>query len=229
MEKFDSISDQIIAWANKSETETDGRTLIHVIKLVFERATDQAAWSEMYARLCKKMMERISPNIRDENNRNAEGIPIASGQLFRKYLLNRCQEDFEHGWASDDPTVGKAAQTSEAELYSEEYYAAQRAKRQGLGLIQFIGELYKVQMLTEGIIHGCIGYLLGDDDDDPEPEEEEVESLCRLLTTVGKLLDNPKARARMDVYFKRMKELSEGWAVAPRIKCMLQVSSAACV
>ena len=29
MERFDSISDQIIAWANKSENEHDGRTLSH--------------------------------------------------------------------------------------------------------------------------------------------------------------------------------------------------------
>ena len=35
MEKFASISDQIIAWANKSEKEKDGRTLIQVIRLVF--------------------------------------------------------------------------------------------------------------------------------------------------------------------------------------------------
>jgi len=35
MEKFDSISDQIIEWANKSENEKDGRTLIQVIKLMF--------------------------------------------------------------------------------------------------------------------------------------------------------------------------------------------------
>ena len=40
MEKFDSLSDQIIQWANKSENEKDGRTLIQVIKLVFAMATD---------------------------------------------------------------------------------------------------------------------------------------------------------------------------------------------
>jgi translation initiation factor 4G len=45
-----SISDQIISWANKSENEKDGRTLIQVIKLVFDKATDDT-WSEMYARL----------------------------------------------------------------------------------------------------------------------------------------------------------------------------------
>jgi hypothetical protein len=52
IEKFTSISDQIIAWANKSEREKDGRTLIQVIRLMFEKATDEATWSEMYARLC---------------------------------------------------------------------------------------------------------------------------------------------------------------------------------
>lgn len=221
VEKFDPISDKIIAWANRSEAEKDGRTLTLVIKLVFERATDEAAWSEMYARLCKKMMEAISPNIRDENTRNAEGKPIAGGPLFRKYLLNRCQEDFERGWASDDPTVRKNARKSEAELCSDEYYDAQKAKRRGLGLMQFIGELYKVQMLTEGVIHDCIDYLLGDDED-PDPEEEEVESLSRLLTTAGKLLDKPKARTRMDSYFARMKGLSEGGLATFRIKSMLQ-------
>ena len=236
MEKFDSISDQIIEWANKSETEKDGRTLIHVIRLVFEKATDEAAWSEMYARLCRKMMETISPNVQDDGIRNSDGKPITGGQLFRKYLLNRCQEDFERGWAakdaaasaaaakaSEDAAVKKAAEASgEVELYSEEYYTAQKAKRQGLGLIQFIGELYKLQMLTERIMHECIKKLLGNVDN---PEEEEIESLCRLLTTVGRLLDNPKARAHMDIYFTRMKELGKSSNVAPRMQFMLQVSS----
>lgn len=236
MEKFDSISDQIIAWANKSETEKDGRTLIHVIRLVFEKATDEAAWSEMYARLCRKMMETISPNVQDDGIRHADGKPIAGGQLFRKYLLNRCQEDFERGWAakdaaasaaaakaSEDAAVKKAAEASgEAELYSDEYYAASKAKRRGLGLIQFIGELYKLQMLTERIMHECIKKLLGNVDN---PEEEEIESLCRLLATVGRLLDNPKARAHMDIYFTRMKELGKSNNVVPRMQFMLQVST----
>ncbi|CAE6375738.1 unnamed protein product, partial [Rhizoctonia solani] len=71
MEKFDSISDQIIEWANKSEQEKDGTTLMQVIKLVFEKAKDEAAFSEMYARLCRKMMERVSPNVQDETIRNS--------------------------------------------------------------------------------------------------------------------------------------------------------------
>lgn len=236
MEKFDSISDQIITWANKSENEKDGRTLIQVIRLVFEKATDEAAWSEMYARLCRKMMETISPEVQDDGIRNSEGKPIAGGQLFRKYLLNRCQEDFERGWVAKETTAAAAAAKAsddqaikaanerkgdESELYSEEYYAAQKAKRQGLGLIKFIGELFKLQMLTERIMHECVKKLLGNVEN---PEEEEIESLCQLLKTVGQLLDVPKARAHMDVYFTRMKELCKSLNVSPRMQFMLQVT-----
>ncbi|KAF8918221.1 hypothetical protein CPB85DRAFT_1283095 [Mucidula mucida] len=234
MEKFDSISDQIIAWANKSENEKDGRTLIQVIRLVFEKATDEAAWSEMYARLCRKMMEQISNRVQDDGIKGQGGVPITGGHLFRKYLLNRCQEDFERGWVAKETTAaaaaGKAGQDEAAKaenedkgeeiaLYSDEYYAAQKAKRQGLGLIKFIGELFKLQMLTERIMHECVKKLLGNVDN---PEEEEIESLCKLLATVGEMLDTQKARAHMDVYFSRMKELRKSSNVSSRMQYMLQ-------
>jgi translation initiation factor 4G len=240
MEKFDSISDQIITYANKSEAQTDGRTLIQVIKLVFEKATDEAAWSEMYARLCRKMMEQISPKVQDESIKNPEGKPIAGGQLFRKYLLNRCQEDFERGWASkeaaaaaarakasDDAAISannanKKEDDQEIELYSDEYYASQKAKRQGLGLVKFIGELFKLQMLTERIMHECVKKLLGNVEN---PEEEEIESLCKLLTTVGKLLDTQRAGPHMDIYFARMRELTKNPKVNSRMQFMLLVSA----
>lgn len=233
MERFDSISDQIIAWANRSEKETDGRTLIQVIRLVFEKATDEATWSEMYARLCRKMMEQISPKVQDDGIKNSEGKPFAGGQLFRKYLLNRCQEDFERGWVAKEATAAAAAtkatedraakaasKDEESVLYSDEYYAAQKAKRQGLGLIKFIGELFKLQMLTERIMHECVKKLLGNVEN---PEEEEIESLCKLLSTVGQLLDTPKARAHMDIYFTRMNELCKSPNVNSRMQFMLQV------
>ncbi|KAH9955045.1 hypothetical protein BC827DRAFT_1239687 [Russula dissimulans] len=236
MERFDSISDQIIAWANKSEREKDGRTLIQVIKLVFEKATDEATFSEMYARLCRKMMEQISHKVQDDGIKNVEGKPFAGGQLFRKYLLNRCQEDFERGWVAKETTAAAAATKAtedravkeanektkggeDSELYSDEYYAASKAKRRGLGLIRFIGELFKLQMLTERIMHECIKKLLGNVEN---PEEEEIESLCKLLSTVGSLLDTQKARAHLDVYFSRMRELTKNKNVNHRMMFMLQ-------
>lgn len=236
MEKFEKLSDQVIAWANKSEQEKDGATLILVIKLIFEKATDEAAWSEMYARLCRKMMEKISPNVQDESVRNSAGQPIVGGHLFRKYLLNRCQEDFQRGWAVKESTAaaaaGKAADDraqkaanegkteEETILYSDEYYAAEKAKRRGLGLVKFIGELFKLSMLTERIMHECIKQLLSNIEN---PEEEDIESLCRLLITVGQAMDTDRARDHMNVYFARMAELARGNNISSRVKYMVQV------
>lgn len=235
VEKFGPISDQIIAWANKSENETDGRSLIQVIKLIFEKATDEANWSEMYARLCCKMMEKISPKVHDDSIKSVDKKLITGGMLFRKYLLNRCQEDFERGWVAKEATARAAAAKAsndqavkaankkgdESELYSDEYYAAQKAKRQGLGLIKFIGELFKLQMLTERIMHECVKKLLSNVE---SPEEEEIESLCQLLRTVGELLDRkPTSEQYMDVYFVRMLELSKSTHITLRMSFMLRV------
>ncbi|KIM77830.1 hypothetical protein PILCRDRAFT_98521 [Piloderma croceum F 1598] len=236
VEKFDSISNQIIAWVNKSEREKDGRTLIQVIRMVVEKAADETVWSEMYARLCRKMMEQISPKMQDGGINNAEGKPIPGSQLFRKYLLNRCQEEFERGWAAKDASAAAAvAKAGEDEavkeandkkkdsddepvLYSEEYYTAQKEKRQGLGLIKFLGELFKLQISSERIMHECVKKLLSVEN----PEEDKIESLCKLLTTVGQILDTNKARAHMNVYFSRMKELTRSGSVSSRMQYMLQ-------
>ncbi|KAG1718154.1 armadillo-type protein [Suillus lakei] len=187
IERFDLISDDIIHWANKSENEKDGRTLIQVIRVVFEHAMDEPAWSEMYARLCRKMMDQISPDVQDE------GI-IAGGLLFQTYLLNRCKEDFERGWLAKEATAAVAAAkasdsqatkaahakkgTEKAELHFDEHYAAQKAKRQCFSLVKFICELFKLQMLTERIMHDCVKKLLGNVKD---PEGEEIKSLCQLF------------------------------------------------
>jgi len=240
MIRFDSISDQIIQWANRSENEKDGRTLIQVIMLVFEVATDQTIWCEMYARLCRKMMERISSKVQDDGIKNNDGKPIAGGKLFRKYLLNRCQEILERGWVAKGVTAAaavtkaledkavkaanekKGEQKGEHALYSEGYYAAQKTKRRGLGLIRFVGELFKLQMPTERIMHKYVQKLLANVDN---PEEEEIESLCKLLSTVGGILDTPRARAHMDVYFSRIeKKLTKNPHVTSRMQFMLQVS-----
>jgi translation initiation factor 4G len=229
MEKFASISDQIIAWVNKSEKGKAGRTLIPVVRLVFEEAImDEATRSEMYARLCKKMMGQISTNVQDDGIKNSKGKPVTGGQLFRKYLLTRCQEDFERGWVAKEATAAAAATKAlEGEeggimLYSDEHYATQKARRQSLGLIKFTGELFKLQMLTERIMHDCVKKLLGKVDTS-NPEEEEIERLCTLLSTVGSVLDIQKARAHLDVYFSQIKELMKSPNVTPRMQFMLQV------
>ncbi|KAF9811091.1 hypothetical protein IEO21_06668 [Rhodonia placenta] len=185
--QFVPISNQLIAWANKSEIESDGRTLIHIIRLVFEKAMNEPMYTGLYARLCRTMMEQISPGVQDEQIRDAAGAPIPGGHLFRKCLLIRCQGDFERGFETRD--------TGKIDLFSSTYYAA---KQRGLGLIKFIGELFKLQMLTERIMHECIKKLLGN------------------------LIDTPQARPHMDVYFDRMQGLCTNPNVTLRMQFVLE-------
>ena len=59
---------------------------------------------------------------------------------------------------------------------------------QVLGNMRFIGELYKLRMLTENIMHDCIFKLLRAKDDDS------IECMTQLMTTVGKDLDHERAK-----------------------------------
>jgi translation initiation factor 4G len=230
--RLSPISDQLLAWANSSEKERYAQTVQFVIRAIYEHALNNAWRSELYAALCKMMMERISPKVQDITIKNAEGEAIAGGQLVRRYLLQWCQEDFERGWivreapaaaegttAIENP-LAEARGKGEVALFLSKYYPAQKAKRRGWGLIKFIGEMFKVQMLTERIVHECVEKLLGNAQN---PEEEGIESLCKLLSTVGKLLDTSKARSYMDIYFTRMKELCKNSKISTRMQSMLQV------
>ncbi|WWC70114.1 uncharacterized protein I206_104061 [Kwoniella pini CBS 10737] len=240
-EKFDGISKQILEWANKSENETNGMTLKLVIKLIFEKATDEAHWSAMYAKLCRLLMVQLNPAVTEV----LEGKPTSGGTLFRKYLLGRCQMDFEAGWkAREDTAVAAAAKSEEdkerlakqkqaeeaaekkegepeaepeAVLMSDEYYAAQKAKRRGLGLVQLIGELYKLEMVSKGVIRQCLIRLLGNVTD---PDEEDIESTCKLLTTIGEAYDQA-APDNMNTVFERLQQVVNSESISSRIKFMI--------
>lgn len=76
-------------------------------------------------------------------------------------------------------------------LIAELEEARDKARRRSLGNIKFIGELFKLKMLTEPIMHDCVVKLLKNHD------EESLECLCRLLSTIGKDLDFEKAKVSM--------------------------------
>ena len=227
-EKFDKIADQILAIAAQSKDEADGRTLRQVIQLTFEKATDEAHWASMYAKFCKRMLETMSPEIKDESITDKNGNIVSGGNLFRKYLLNRCQEEFERGWKMDLPEKPEGeredAKTEEAAMLSDEYYVAATAKRRGLGLVQFIGELYKLSMLTERIMHECVKKLV---DYTGIPDEAEIESLTKLLKTIGSNLDSTeKGKPMMDVYFQRIQSMIDTPELPSRLRFMLMFNIA---
>ena len=74
-----------------------------------------------------------------------------------------------------------------------------RLRRKSVGNIRFIGELFKQNMLTVGIMMRCLNILLDNKD------EESLECLCKLLTTVGKEVEEKKVD--LSSIFNAMKEI----------------------
>ncbi|OBZ87917.1 hypothetical protein A0J61_04035 [Choanephora cucurbitarum] len=219
LEKFDSISDQIWEYAKQSEREDNGQSLRTVIQLIFDKACDEPNFAGMWAQLCRKLFDVISrdTNIKDVNILDKAGAPVSGGALYRKYLLNRCQQEFEKGWKSDLPKIDT---NNPDVMMTDEYYAAVKAKRQGLGLVQFIGELFKRQMLTDRVMIECLTRLCVDP---KNPEDEETETMCKMLTTIGRTLDTSSKKNKdwLDTYFMRMKEMYESETLSSRVKFMI--------
>uniref|UniRef100_A0A670J805 Eukaryotic translation initiation factor 4 gamma 3 n=1 Tax=Podarcis muralis TaxID=64176 RepID=A0A670J805_PODMU len=184
-----------------------------VIDLVFEKAIDEPSFSVAYANMCRCLVTLKVP-MADKPG---------SFVNFRKLLLNRCQKEFEKDKADDDVFEKKqkeleAATTPEerTRLHDELEEAKDKARRRSIGNIKFIGELFKLKMLTEAIMHDCVVKLLKNHD------EESLECLCRLLTTIGKDLDFEKAKPRMDQYFNQMEKIVKERKTSSRIRFMLQ-------
>ena len=71
---------------------------------------------------------------------------------IRRQLLTSLQKDFKLGLSEEED---------------------KEKKRRNLGNIRFIGELYKLQMVTARIMHECVKKLL------MTSNEESLECLCR--------------------------------------------------
>ncbi|XP_039507996.1 eukaryotic translation initiation factor 4 gamma 3 isoform X3 [Pimephales promelas] len=184
-----------------------------VIDLVFEKAIDEPSFSVAYGNMCSCLATLKVP-MTDKPSSTVN---------FRKLLLNRCQKEFERDKVDDDAFEKKhreleaATSASERERLQEELEEAKdKARRRSIGNIKFIGELFKLRMLTEAIMHDCVVKLLKNHD------AESLECLCRLLTTIGKDLDFEKAKPRMDQYFNQMEKIVKERKTSSRIRFMLQ-------
>ncbi|XP_008432414.1 eukaryotic translation initiation factor 4 gamma 1-like [Poecilia reticulata] len=207
-QKFQELMKQVMELKIDSEERLKG-----TIDLIFEKAISEPNFSVAYANMCRCLIGLKVPT------------PDKPGSFvnFRKLLLNRCQKEFEKD-QDDDEFFEKKQKEMEASKNDEERErlrveleeARDKARRRSLGNIKFIGELFKLKMLTEAIMHDCVVKLLKNHD------EESLECLCRLLSTIGKDLDFEKAKPRMDQYFNQMDKIIKERKTSSRIRFMLQ-------
>lgn len=86
----------------------------------------------------------------------------------------------------------------------------------------FPGELGKLEMLHEGILHKCIKQLLEKKKMAPKDVSEDLECLCQIMKTVGRRLDHEKAKLWMDAYFDRIRSFQSNPELQSRVRFMLQ-------
>lgn len=99
------------------------------------------------------------------------------------------------------------------------------AKQKILGNIKFIGELFKLDMLNESVLHTMLQQLLDKNNrcaGGLEDRCEDMECLSQLIRTCGKQLDSERGRALIDQYFARMELKSSSPKYPPRIRFLLR-------
>ncbi|XP_042864182.1 eukaryotic translation initiation factor 4 gamma 2-like isoform X4 [Penaeus japonicus] len=202
-EKFHKLSNDILNVGLDSTTLLKG-----VILLIFEKALDEPKYCSMYAQLCKRLSEE-APNF----------DPPDGPCTFNRLLLSKCQDEFERRRRASEIWDGSEGSALSAE--QEEERAA--AKRKMVGNLRFIGELGKLEIIHESILHRCIQQLLEKRRSRPMVDlAEDLECLCQIMKTCGKVLDKPKAKNLMDQYFERMYQLSSNMELLSRVRFMLQ-------
>merc|ERR1719431_1146988 len=192
------------------------------MELVFEKALDEPIFSVAYARMCREMSLKKAV---DEDGKEVN---------FRALLITRCQKEFMTDYMDGldqeeyKNNIAKATTDDEKKLISAQFAATElKLRKRSLGNIRFIGELYKIGMLTGRIMHECIKKLLKTTD------EESLECLCRLVTTVGEQLDKETINTlatkgpasgftSLDDYFVSMKEITGNKKISARVRFLMQ-------
>ncbi|XP_068328662.1 eukaryotic translation initiation factor 4G-like [Pyrus communis] len=202
-QNFEKLFEQVKAVNIENVT-----TLTGVISQIFDKALMEPTFCEMYANFCFYLAGEL-PGFSEDKEKIS----------FKRLLLCKCQEEFERGERKQEEAYKANEEGQVKQSEEEEEEKRIKARRRTLGNIRLIGELYKKKMLTERIMHECIKKLLGQQQ---TPDEEDIEALCILMSTIGEMIDHPKAKEHMDAYFERMKSLSNNMKLSSRVRFMLK-------
>ncbi|KAM7341427.1 eukaryotic translation initiation factor 4G1 isoform 1-T2 [Cochliomyia hominivorax] len=227
-EKFEPLVEEII----KLKIDTMEK-MEAVMILVFEKAIDEPNFSVSYASLCHRLINEVK--ARDEQR--MESGTKTNLANFRNALLDKTEREFTQNVTKSSAKEEKLKPIRdkinnckdpnekvelEALLDEEE----RKIRRRSGGTVRFIGELFKISILTGKIIHTCIEALLKDPNN-----EDMLECLCKLLTTVGQKFEQTpmskedKRKYSLDSVIQRMQNIAsknENSKISSRVRFMLQ-------
>ncbi|XP_032415694.1 eukaryotic translation initiation factor 4 gamma 2a, partial [Xiphophorus hellerii] len=209
-EKFDKLCLELLNVGLDSKLVLKG-----VVLLIVDKALEEPKYSQLYAQLCLRLAED-APNF--EGPSAESQATQKQNTTFRRLLISKLQDEFENRAKNVD-----VFDKHDNPLTSEEEEQRAIAKIKMLGNIKFIGELGKLNLIHESILHRCIKTLL-------EKKKrvqlkdmgEDLECLCQIMKTVGPKIDHAKAKSLIDQYFGRMQSLMNNKDLPARIRFLLQ-------
>lgn len=170
--------------------------LVEVINLVFNKAVNEPNFSEGYGKL-SQYLSHCSEQIDSSSAERA---------YFKRMLINKCQIEFEQHVANKTTTEAALAPlmaklklcerendtNGVSEIKAQIAEEESILRRRLVSTVRFIGELYKLDMLTTHIMNVCIDMLIREaslNQANATQANEKLECLCKLLTTVGEKLE----------------------------------------
>lgn len=200
VEKFDSLSRQLIGCGL--------RTVKHaelLIREVFEKATTQHHFIDMYADLCVLIHKHFTdhPFTADA----PEGAPKQGSAIsFKRLLLDECQSFFEQ----------RVSLSKEVDCEDQE--AALRYKTHMLGNIKLVGALLSRTILAGKTGIAILEELLS------SPTAESLECVAVLLTAAGPAIDRPNWNhyAALNHCFGRIEQVTKSKQCKARERFLLK-------
>ncbi|KAI5828098.1 ARM repeat-containing protein [Schizophyllum commune Tattone D] len=225
---LDTISKQIIEWANESENEEDARTVKLVVQLVLDAARDVPHLSGMYARLCYRITSRpVGSRVKGDIPIDVHRTPPSGRALFSNLLFDLIKKEF-----GIMPFSAEQCQTTVTSKVAAAHDGIDRrhgvgvpsrqrkATRRGYGLAVFVATLVKLGEYAEDVLLMLVQELL--DTIISHKDSQDIECLCTLLSIAGDRLETRSSKESLNRHLSRMKKLSKSRRVRPRERFMLE-------
>jgi len=194
---FASLCQQLLdcgAWCSTAHLEL-------LIGELFEKATTQHHFIDMYADLCVVLHDHFAAN---------PPVGADSSFNFKRLLLSACQASFERHLA---PPEGLDRLGGEERTEAEFRY-----KTTMLGNIRFVGALLVRRILASKVLLAIIAELLS------SPTREALEALTALLVVVGPSFDSDEwvHKDKLDAVFAEMQATADRPSCEKRSRCLLK-------
>ncbi|KAK7196577.1 Eukaryotic translation initiation factor 4 gamma type 1 [Novymonas esmeraldas] len=181
-QKYGDLLEELVQLPLRQADETE---LHEIVMVFFDKAVQEPEYSELYARLfselcgMKESERELEAELRDR---------LFCTRVSRE-LLRTCDEEFRR---PIELTADEKVDRTTGTPYSEEEVDMKRMrlKNRLVGNIKFVGELFKINIVTESVVEDMFKLLVGgfDPSNPVEREDYVFEVFATLIRTVGPTL-----------------------------------------